>query len=103
MQYAKNLGLSPISILEVATKVAQGKLDLNRELRTWIHQALAQPKLELLAISPEIALRAGELGFQGFHGDPADRLITATAVEHGAELVTKDKKIRDFGGVRTIW
>ena len=103
VHYAKQVGVCPISILEVATKVARGKLFLDRELATWVRHALARPKLALLSISPEIAIRAGELSQREFHGDPADRLIAATAIEHGTELVTKDQRIRDFPGVRTIW
>jgi PIN domain nuclease of toxin-antitoxin system len=38
-----------------------------------------------------------------FHGDPADRLIVATALTHGAALVTKDERIREAGVVRTLW
>jgi PIN domain nuclease of toxin-antitoxin system len=40
-----------------------------------------------------------------FRGDPADRLIYATAVEHGWSLVTKDERIRGDGQARrlTVW
>ena len=37
-----------------------------------------------------------------FPGDPADRLIYATAIEHGLKLVTKDQKIRDHDGPRSL-
>ena len=69
----------------------------------WVHQALARPALVLLELTPEIAVLAGQLGEQGFHGDPADRLITASAICQGVELVTKDQAIRAFTGVRTVW
>jgi PIN domain nuclease of toxin-antitoxin system len=39
----------------------------------------------------------------GLHGDPADRLIAATAVHHGATLVTSDHRLRSAPGVQTIW
>jgi len=35
--------------------------------------------------------------------DPADQLIVATAMVHGAPLVTRDERIRGFSGVTTIW
>jgi len=38
-----------------------------------------------------------------FPGDPADRLIAATAVLESAALVTKDDRIRGFADVRTVW
>lgn len=103
LTYAQQVGICPISIWEISTKVAKGKLVLDRSLDVWVRQALARTEARLLEISPEIAILAGQLGKQGFHGDPADRLITATALTHGGELVTKDQTIRDFTGVRTVW
>ena len=103
INYARAIGIAPISCWEIATKVAQGKLALDRPLRVWIRQALARPSVILMELSAEIAMRAGELGQQGFHGDPADRLIVATAIEHGVELVTKDRRLRSFAPVRTVW
>jgi PIN domain nuclease of toxin-antitoxin system len=37
------------------------------------------------------------------HGDPADRLIVATALTRDALLVTKDQAIRESGLVQTVW
>lgn len=50
-----------------------------------------------------LAVAAGRLGTEGLHGDPADRLIVATARQHGVPLVTKDTALRAFAGVETIW
>jgi PIN domain nuclease of toxin-antitoxin system len=44
------------------------------------------------------AVRAGQL--QMFHGDPADRIIVATAIENGATLVTADEKILSWEPLR---
>jgi PIN domain nuclease of toxin-antitoxin system len=56
---------------------------------------------KLIPISSAIAVTAGTL--EGFHGDPADRLIVATAIETGVPLVTRDRQIRDFGRVDVLW
>ena len=37
------------------------------------------------------------------HGDPADRLIVSTAFTLGVPLVTGDKKLQEYRGVKTIW
>lgn len=103
MEGARSLGISPISCWELATKVAQGKLRLDRELDVWVHQALARPRLRVAELLPEIAVAAGQLGAEGFHGDPADRMIVATALHHDSLLVTKDQAIREFEPVRTVW
>ena len=103
IDYAKAVGLCPISCWELSTKVAHGKLTLDRELHLWVRQALGRPPLQVLDLSPDIAVAAGQLGREGFHGDPVDRLIVATALHHGAELVTKDEKILAFPKVRGVW
>ncbi|MBI3962794.1 MAG: type II toxin-antitoxin system VapC family toxin [Deinococcus sp.] len=103
INYSRAIGICPISCWEISTKVAQGKLTLDRDLRVWVQQALARPGVALLHLSADIAITAGQLGRQGFPGDPADRLIVATALHHGAELITKDKTIRSFRQVRTCW
>jgi PIN domain nuclease of toxin-antitoxin system len=52
--------------------------------------------------TPGAAVRASGLG-GSFPGDPADRFIVATALESGASLITKDRRITDWGHVQTIW
>lgn len=100
---AHELGVSPISCWELATKVSQGKLRLDRDLEVWVHQALARPRVRVAELLPEIAVAAGRLGSEGFHGDPADRMIVATAMHHDSLLVTKDGAIREFTPVRSVW
>jgi PIN domain nuclease of toxin-antitoxin system len=36
-------------------------------------------------------------------GDPADRLIVATALDKRVSIVTRDARIRQFAGVATVW
>jgi len=100
---ATTRGICPISCWELATKVTQGKLTLDRDVRVWMRQALALPGVTLVTLSTDIAITAGQLGQYGFHGDPADRLIVSSTLQHGAELVTKDRHIRAFPLVRTVW
>jgi PIN domain nuclease of toxin-antitoxin system len=55
----------------------------------------------LLPITPEIALRAYEWP-EDFHGDPADRLIAATASVHRLTLVTSDEKLLERTDLKTL-
>ncbi len=96
------IGVSAISCFEVATAVSKARISLDRDILEWIEEALAFPHVELVALSPRIALKATQLGRQ-FHGDPADRLIVATAIMESASLVTKDLRIRKYPGVVLIW
>lgn len=80
--------------------VVKGRVSLDRAALDWIRASLATPSLVLLPITPEVATRAASLPL---HGDPADRLIVATALAHDALLVTKDEAIRSSGVVRVVW
>jgi PIN domain nuclease of toxin-antitoxin system len=55
---------------------------------------LATPGLVLVPLTPEIAIDSSRLP-ASFHGDPADRIILATAKRMGARHVTRDRKMLD--------
>ena len=97
-----SIAVSAISPWEVAMLVAKGRLELDRDVLVWIRQALALPRVTLVPLTPEIAVRSTRLG-AGFPGDPADRILVATARELGASLATKDAILRNAEGVRTVW
>jgi PIN domain nuclease of toxin-antitoxin system len=61
-------------------------------------------EVRTVGITPAIADTAVSLP-SSFSGDPMDRLIYATAVDHGWRLVTKDKKLRRYRHPRplTVW
>jgi PIN domain nuclease of toxin-antitoxin system len=98
---ADEVGICPISCWELAMLVSKGRLKLDRAPLEWTNEALSDDFCKLIPISPVIAVTAGSL--EGFHGDPADRLIVATAIEMGVPLITRDRKIRDFGRVDALW
>ena len=75
-------------------RVEKGHLDLGMDLDAWRRSLLDQGLLEV-PVDGRIAARAGLL--PDMHGDPADRLIVATALE-GHRLVTADRRILDWPG-----
>ena len=90
------LGVASISFWEIAMLVRKRRLDIRIELDVWRLELLQNGLLEI-PLQGSTALRAGQL--QNFHGDPADRMIVATALEHSATLVTADQKILDWGNL----
>jgi PIN domain nuclease of toxin-antitoxin system len=98
------LYLAPISMWEVATKAAKGRLALSLPIREWINQGKRQARLLDAPFSSEIAVESTALPGD-FHSDPADRLIVATARVLGAALVTGDAKIIDYeaSGAIRVW
>ena len=67
----------------------------------WINAALSHPKLQVMALTPEIIVKSTQLP-DTFHKDPADQLIVATAMVVGIPLLTKDLKILGYLHVNTI-
>ena len=61
-----------------------------------LRDALLANGLNILPVDDEIAIRSAELGAEGFHPDPADRIITATAILGGYGLATVDTRITEW-------
>jgi PIN domain nuclease of toxin-antitoxin system len=99
---ADRIGVSAISCWEVAKLVEYGRLELPCELHEWFNQALGYPAVQLLALTPEIAIESTRLPGQFPHRDPADQIIVATARIHGIPLLTADEKLLAYPLVRTI-
>lgn len=97
----KNLGVSVISCWEVAKLVEYQRLELPCPVNEWITQALAYPYVQLLNLTPQIAMESTQLP-QPFHRDPADQMIVATARIHDCRLMTLDGKIRNYPHVKTL-
>jgi PIN domain nuclease of toxin-antitoxin system len=85
--------VSAISVWEVSMLAEKGRLELVPDLDGWISANLTAP-VELEPISPPICIASCRL--PEFHGDPADRLIVATAITLGLPLFTADKKIIEW-------
>ncbi|HET6832057.1 MAG TPA: type II toxin-antitoxin system VapC family toxin [Solirubrobacterales bacterium] len=95
--------VSSISCWELGMLVSTGRLELDRPVDAWVRLALARPGLRALPPGPRAATLAGTLDSDEFHGDPADRLIYASARTEGAGLVTRDSRLRDFDPRGTVW
>ena len=102
IDHASRLGVPAIWCLEAATLAARGRITFDRPALDWINAALGLPRVELVALTPAVAVKAAALPAD-FPGDPADRLIVATAMLENGVLVTKDDRIRRSGAVETVW
>jgi PIN domain nuclease of toxin-antitoxin system len=97
---ADRIGVAAISVWEVGMLCAKGRLQVVPDVREWVNAALRLDKVVLLPLSPEVAVLSTELAL---HGDPADRIIVATAHVADGQLVTKDDRIRQSGLVPCVW
>ena len=85
--------LSAISLWEAQMLVEKDRLMMNASLAHWLPTAAAPETVTLLPMDVEVVLALDHLP-KLFHGDPADRIIVATARAHGLPLATRDGNIR---------
>ena len=89
--------LAPVAVFwEIAMLVSKRRLALAAPVASWTREVLARPGLDVVPMSPEIAIGCYALPGR-FHDDPADRMIVATARELDATLVTRDRAILRYG------
>jgi len=98
----KDVYISSVSVLEVALLVAKKRLVLTMNSREWVARSEALPFFHFVPIDNGICLRSTELRGP-LHADPADRIIIATALGLGARLITKDRRLRKYPYVSTVW
>lgn len=102
IEEADELAVNPITWFELAWLAHHGRITVAIPVRSWL-EGLAED-LRTVTTSPAVADTAAALP-SSFPGDPADRLIFATAVEQGWRLVTKDQHLRSYRHPRpvTVW
>ena len=86
--------VSAFTFWEVAMLHEKRRLRLLSDVGSWRQQLLGDGLVEI-AVDGEIGIRANQL--VDFHGDPADRIVVATALE-GHRLVTADQGILMWSG-----
>lgn len=99
---AQELAVAAISWFELAWLAHNERIVVTVPVRSWL-EGLSRD-VRTLGLNPAIADMAVRLP-TAFPGDPADRLIYATAIEHGYRLVTKDRRLREHPHPSevTIW
>jgi PIN domain nuclease of toxin-antitoxin system len=101
IQNTNTIAVSAISLWQIAKLVEHNRLAFNRLVLDWINDALTHPKIQLIPLTPEIIVLSTQLP-GGFHKDPADQLLVATAIHLGIPLLTKDTKILGYKHVSTV-
>jgi PIN domain nuclease of toxin-antitoxin system len=92
--------VSAMTWYELGWLAHHGRIAAPMPVRAWLESLSA--RVETASISPAIAATAAALP-ASFPGDPADRIIYATAIENGWRLVTKDRSMRAHRQAVTVW
>lgn len=88
---------SAISAWEIAMLVNKDRLALDRDVLEWLRVAGRLPGVRMAPLSIDVSVESTRLP-EGIHGDPADRLIAATARRLGVTLVTADAALLRYAG-----
>lgn len=99
LEEADELAVAAITWFELAWLADRDRILLSVPLPSWLDALAAE--VRTVGITPSIAATAVALP-PTFPGDPADRLIYATAVQRGWRLVTKDRRLRDHRHPRDV-
>jgi PIN domain nuclease of toxin-antitoxin system len=97
---SEGLGVSDISLVEIATLERKGRIALNVTLETFLSEV--EGRFTILPITGRVCVRSLSLPTD-YPDDPADRVIGATALVEGISLVTADNEIRRSKAVSTVW
>lgn len=90
------LAISSISFWEVAMLERRSRITLGLPVPLWRKRVLAMQGIVEAPVTGDEAIESvllpGDL-----HGDPADRMLVATARLHGWCLVTRDERLLKYG------
>ena len=100
-QEISQLLLSSISLWEIAMLKFKKRINIYEPIKDFLESIANINGLFIKDISPEIAAESISL-MDDFHGDPADRIIVATAKCYGATLFTRDQKILTWANLGHI-
>ena len=98
---AGELACADISLWEIAMLIEKGRIKVDMEIAGFLNRMVLARKIQVLPITPTVAAIANSDAVP--RGDLADRLIAATAITHGAPLITRDKRLSNVPNLRTIW
>lgn len=88
--------ISPITAWEVGLLVSRDRLKLLITPQRWFERLFEAPNVRLADMTPDLLIAASFLPGKPPR-DPADRIIAATARDHGCTLVTRDRALLSYG------
>jgi PIN domain nuclease of toxin-antitoxin system len=96
------LAISSITVWELALLFARGVLSSQTTVESSVQNLLNRSGVVIMPITAEVAAIATQFS-DAYPKDPADRLIGATAMAEGMPLITRDERIQNHRGLKTIW
>ena len=101
LKHADGLFVSAISAFEIGVKANMKIFALPSSPAKWFRDALEFHGISEIPISSDIAILSTQL--PPLHRDPCDRILIATSKIHDLVLLTPDKLISQYPGVKVGW
>lgn len=101
LRSAEHIIVSVVSPWEIALKVESGKLTLRESPLSWFNGLVERYVLKVETVDAAMVCAAASL--PRIHRDPFDRIFVATAQRHGLTIITSDRHIPEYPGVKTLW
>lgn len=89
------LYVSPITAWEAGLLTRKSRFRSSLTPQRWFEMLRTRPGIALCDLTADILLESSFLPGT-LHGDPADRIIAATAREYGYTVVTRDRALLDY-------
>lgn len=87
------VAISAISVWEVQMLVRKRRISIHLPFEQWIREATRPDIVDIVPLDSNVAIAVYNLPAD-FHGDPADKMITASAISRNYSLATDDGAIR---------
>ena len=97
---AGGVAIAGITLWEIAWLATHGRIANTGTVEAFVERISSRTAIR--PITAKIAALANQFP-KTYSADPCDRLIGATALAEGIPLVTKDRNIREYGQIKTIW
>jgi PIN domain nuclease of toxin-antitoxin system len=94
-QNENSILLSAVSAWEIGLLVAKGRLVVAGSTESYVRDLFSRNGVIEEPVTSNIALVSARLP-GALHGDPADRIIVASAALRAATLLTRDDRIRSY-------
>jgi PIN domain nuclease of toxin-antitoxin system len=89
----EKLFISAISFWELAILHRKGRIRLKTDFKKWVQVISNQAGVQIVSVTLPLLMNAVEIDGLGYHLDPADLMIAASAIEHEAVLLTRDEAL----------
>jgi len=97
---AEGIAIAGMTLFEVAQLIVRGRIRIQGSLESFL--AELESRFVILPLSSQIAAQSVQLP-EIYPNDPIDRIIGATAIIEGLQLITADTQIQRSRALKTIW